>query len=390
MRFCWCAFFILLSLWPLRSQSADLSGNLIGSLDTVHFGRVNFGLFRLVPYVAPSFSPEVSLMFSGGGLLSFKSQKEDRDLNFSTIPFSVGVSINGSFYFQANHFVYWPNDRIRTIGEFHLRQMPDNYFGVGYEQGNRVERSDSTTYYYKNYWSFNQKILFRVGAHLYTGLVVQFNNTKATAMNPLMQADPNILAIGSDVFNAGVGFSIEYDSRDFPQNAYQGTYASGSLVAFGRWLGSNANYYLADIDLRRYFTVNRPGNTIAVQLKGIYAFGDETVPWSSLPVVGGNIGLRGYTLGRFRDNSLVQGIVEYRSMFKKRVVQPDGRTLSRWGYVLWVGAGSVAPSPIQFKNWLPNGGLGLRFEVSRRMNLRFDFGFAKNEQNAYITFSESF
>ena len=390
MRFGFYAFLIFVSLGSLRAQSVELSGNLIEGLDTVHFGRVNFGLFRLVPYVAPSYSPEVSLMFSGGGLLSFKSQKDDRDLNFSTIPFSVGVSINGSFYFQANHYVYWPNDRIRTIGEFHLRQMPDNYFGIGYELGSTIPRSDSTTSYYKNYWSFNQKILYRIGHHLYTGVVVQLSNTKATGMNPLMQADPNIMATGSDVYNAGVGFSIEYDSRDFPQNAYRGGFASGSLVAFGRWLGSDVNYYLADIDLRRYFMVNRPGNTIAVQTKGVYVFGNDEIPWSALPVVGGNIGLRGYSLGRFRDKSLVQAIVEYRSMFKKRSVGHEGHNLSRWGYVLWVGAGSVAPSPLRFNHWLANAGLGLRFEVSRRMNLRFDYGFAKKEQNAYITFSESF
>ena len=159
------SFFALIFLFlfgSLRAQSVDLSGNIIESLDTVYFGRVNFGLFRLVPYVAPSYSPEVSFMFSSGGLLSFKSQKEDRDLNFSTIPFSFGFSVNGSFYFQANQFVYWPNDKIRTIGEFNLRQMPDNYYGIGYHYGNTVERSDSTTSYYKNYWSFNQKVLFKV------------------------------------------------------------------------------------------------------------------------------------------------------------------------------------------------------------------------------------
>ncbi len=380
----------ILSLGSLRAQSVDLSGTVIERLDTLHFGRINFGLFRLVPYVAPSYSPEVSLMFSSGGLLSFKSQKNDRDLNFSTIPFSFGISINGSFYFQANQYVFWPNDILRTVGEFNLRQMPDNYFGIGYEDGNTVERSDSTTSYYKNYWSFNQKILFKVVGHLYAGGVVHLHKTRASGLNAIMLKDPDILQYGTNIYNVGLGLCVEYDSRDFPQNAYRGGYASASIVSYGKWLGSDVNYYLADIDVRRYFPLGRVGKTIAFQAKADCVFGDDAIPWSSMPVIGGNVGLRGYTLGRFRDKSLIQTIIEYRSMFKKRVAASSDLQLSRWGYVLWLGAGSVAGSPSAFKHWLPNGGLGLRFEVSRRMNLRFDFGFARKEQNGYITFSESF
>lgn len=390
MRFVGCLLLFFAALGNAISQNIDLSGTLLQSLDSNRFDRLNFGLFRLVPYVAPSFSPEVSLMFSGGGLLTFKSQMDDQDLNFSTIPFSAGVSTNGSFYFQANHFVFWPNDRIRSSGEFHLRQMPDNYFGVGYNQGVSIVKSDTTTAYNRDFWSFSQKVMFRVVDKLYAGVVIQFNNTRASSMNPMMLDDPHVAPFGNSVFNAGLGCSVEYDSRDFPQNAYQGLYAGGSIISMGRWLGSDANYYVADVDLRRYFTLSRPANTLAVQVKGTTLLGGDTLPWSAMPVVGGNIGLRGYTLGRFRDQSLLQAIVEYRYRFMKNGNGDDGQSISRWGYVFWLGTGSVASSFMGFKHWLPNGGIGLRYEVARRMNLRLDFGVARKEQNAYITFSESF
>ena len=43
-----------------------------------------------------------------------------------------------------------------------------------------------------------------------------------------------------------------------------------------------------------------------------------------------------------------------------------------------------------FQKWLPNFGLGFRFEVEPRMNLRLDLGFGKNSAGFYFSFNEAF
>ena len=46
----------------------------------------------------------------------------------------------------------------------------------------------------------------------------------------------------------------------------------------------------------------------------------------------------------------------------------------------WIGTGTLDETVTQFDKWLPNFGLGYRFEVQPRMNLRVDFGFGKESK----------
>jgi hypothetical protein len=109
-----------------------------------------------------------------------------------------------------------------------------------------------------------------------------------------------------------------------------------------------------------------------------------------MPMLGGPFNMRGYTLGRFRDKNMFSLAAEYRHMFKRKKLNKKGNYNSRFGYAAWVGIGTVTPHLGYLKTWLPNAGLGLRFEIQPRMNVRIDYGFAKGEQGAYVTFSEAF
>jgi hypothetical protein len=72
--------------------------------------------------------------------------------------------------------------------------------------------------------------------------------------------------------------------------------------------------------------------------------------------------------------------------------------MSRHGYVLWVGAGSVGEDLGTLEHVLPNWGAGYRFEVQPRMSVRVDIGFGKEwylsggayEASVYFNFTEAF
>jgi len=89
--------------------------------------------------------------------------------------------------------------------------------------------------------------------------------------------------------------------------------------------------------------------------------------------------------GRYRDKSMLFFIVEYRHMFRKR-----SGTMSKHGFVAWLGTGSVASSPSRIGTSLPNGGAGYRFEVQPRMNLRIDIGIGRETRGFYFNFNEAF
>jgi hypothetical protein len=100
--------------------------------------------------------------------------------------------------------------------------------------------------------------------------------------------------------------------------------------------------------------------------------------------------LRGYTQGWFRDRTVLFGITEYRHMFMRKTPRRDGSYMSRFGVNTWLATGSIAENHSGLKNWLPNGGVGIRYEVQPRMNARVDLGFGRNINAIYVSFNEAF
>ncbi|WP_430810207.1 MULTISPECIES: BamA/TamA family outer membrane protein [unclassified Carboxylicivirga] len=380
---------IFITAAPLSIAQKDTIGNIIlNNIDSLRFAKVEKRSFKLLPYLGPSYSPETQFLLSGGGLITFKTH-QDKLLNLSSVPFSVGYSSNGSFSVRALNVIYWKKDKIRTIGEFQLRNMPDNYFGVGYNNGNTIPKSDSTTAYTRNYWRFFQRVMFRTSQQLFVGAVIDINRTRAFDLNQGMQQDDDVLQDGTDIFNTGLGIELSYDTRDFVQNPYKGMFISAIFTAYSRFLGGDTRYSTVDLDYRQYKTIKRERRTLAWQVKGCFAL-SGSIPWTDKSMLGGLDNMRGYTMGRFRDDNMLLSTVEYRHMFKRKKLNKRGNYDSRWGYALWLGAASVAPSVNDFENWLPNAGIGLRTELQPRMNVRVDYGWAKGENGFYVTFTEVF
>lgn len=382
---CWLA----LGSKDLYAQSDTISNKLLNNLDSLRFAKVERKNFKIMPYIAPSYSPETEALLTAGGLITFKAQKWNNLLNMSSVPFSIGYSSNGSLTVNIQNVIYWADDNIRTSGEFILKDMPDHYWGVGYKNGLNPQKSKESTFYKRRYWRFYERILFRTKGDLFVGAAIDLNGTKARELNPVMQADEYVLASGTDILNTGIGVIVEYDTRDFVQNAYEGYYLSAGVLFFQSFLGGNTKFRVLELDYRQYEMLKRKRRTIAWNIKGRISFGEE-VPWTDMAMIGGPFNMRGYTLGRFRDKNMFSCTGEYRHMFKRKKLNKKGNYNSRFGYVAWAAIGTVTPHLGDFRNWLPNVGLGLRVEIQPRMNVRIDYGIAKGEQGAYVTFSEAF
>jgi len=266
--------------------------------------------------------------------------------------------------------------------------MPDNYWGVGYDAGRNTEKGEDTTAYRRIWWQVNPRVTVRIHENLFTGVNLDFNRTQAKELSPGVAADSAIQEYGLDNFNSGAGLILLYDSRDIPVNAYSGTYLSGTATFYGGFLGGDNTYRIFDFDYRQYLSVQRPGRTIAWQLSTRIGSGD--VPWGELSQLGTPFDLRGYTWGQYRDKTMLFGIIEYRHKFLKNTPNAFGRYESRHGVVGWVGAGAVGRELDDFGNILPNAGVGYRYEVQPRMNLRIDVGFGVETLNFYVNFNEAF
>jgi hypothetical protein len=341
------------------------------------------GKFKITPLLAPAYNPEMQFLIAGGVLLSWKVGPNPLRVQRSTLSSTVSISSIGAINVSTVLSSFWNEDRFRLNADLAFKDMDDNYWGVGFDAGLAPADGDSTTAYHRRWFKFSPRLVWRVTGDLLVGGVLDLNHTEATEISRAMLADSTFRRFGPDNSNAGVGLVLQYDSRDVAANAWRGTYAGLTITTYGGWLGGDNQYETYLLDFRQYHPLGRAGRTLAWQIKS--RIGAHNIPWPEFSLLGTGYDLRGYVEGRFRDRSTVIGLAEYRQMF----VRGNGR-LSRHGFVVWVGGGTLGPDIPRLRGFLPNGGFGYRLELQPRSNVRVDFGFGRNSNGIYFNFTEAF
>ena len=345
--------------------------------------KIDSGKLMITPLAGPAYTPELGFTIAGGIMTSFKTNKTDSLIQRSSSPIMLGVSTTGAYFVQTKWTTFWLQDKMRIYADINFKNMPDNYWGVGYDAARHAYKSDTTTKYTRTWLQFNPKALWQFKKHWFIGGNINLNYTKGQDACEVVSNDPYYSRYNDKPFNSGLGAVFQYDSRDVPVNAWGGAFVELSATFFGSFVGGQNNYQVYDFDIRKYFQIKRPGMTLAIQLRG--RFGYNEIPYGEMSQLGTPFDLRGYTWGRYRDNSMLFAITEYRHMFLKK-----NGDVSPHGLVLWTGAGSVGTTAQNFKNWLPCFGLGYRLTVQPRMNLRIDYGFGTESQGFYFNFNEAF
>ena len=140
-------------------------------------------------------------------------------------------------------------------------------------------------------------------------------------------------------------------------------------------INGNDKFYVVELDVRHY-NVLSPDHVIAGNIYFNGVGGDP--PFYYLPALGGQNRMRGYFEGRYRDRNYFMMQLEYRQYF-----------WWKFGFVVFAGAGDVAPELMKFSltKLKYSYGLGLRFLFNKdeKVNLRMDLGFG-NDGNSGIYF----
>ena len=219
------------------------------------------------------------------------------------------------------------------------------------------------------------RYLHEILPHTYLGGVVSFDYTRGIKFSR-----PEYIAGEKTQYTAtGIGAIAEYDSRDFIPNPFKGVYVSFQETCYPKSLGNCGKaLWQTTITADAYHRVWKD----AILATDLYAeFNSDGTPWPMLARMGGNQRMRGYYLGRFTDNDMITLQIELRQRIWRRI-----------GAVVWGGAGNVFPSLAEF-DWgktLPNYGLGLRWELKKRVNVRLDYGFGKETSGFLLSINEAF
>jgi hypothetical protein len=346
---------------------------------------LTFGKLWITPLIGPAYTPELGFVIAGGTLLSYRF---DDGSPRSSAPIALSYSTTGALTFTTKPEMYLLDDRLRVDAYFGDKSMTDNYFGVGYQAGNLTPLSETTTQYHHDLLQLNGSALWRLWPSLYLGGSFDVSRTSATELAAQMQQDPNVLAQGTHFVNTGVGPVLRYDSRDYPANAFQGVFLQAQYLFYRPGLGGNTNYNILDVDYRQYLTLDRPGVTLAWNVRTRHGLGD--VPWTELSFLGSGSDLRGYREGRYRDDTMIYGLLEFRWMSLKGLDATGAPLLGINGVVTWIGAGTMGSSYAHLNCLLPNFGVGYRIAVQGRSAVRLDMGAGRESTAFYFSFNEAF
>jgi outer membrane protein assembly factor BamA len=374
---------VLLSAWVAPATAQNPSDTTKTKPDTAAAPKRDDGRLKITPLLAPAYNPEMGFLIAGGFLVSFRTERADTTLPRSSLSATISYGSVGAVNVSSRFSSYWRSDRLRLLLDFGLKDMRDDYWGTGYDAGLEPSSPDSTTKYDRLWWKFSPQVLVAVKRKLYVGGILDLNSTGTTDPSPEMAADSAYQATGPDNRQSGLGLLVQYDTRDVPNNAWRGIYLGLTTQYYGHFLGGENKYQVHTLDYRHYLSLGRNGRTLAWQVKSRLAYG--TVPWPELSFIGSGYDLRGYREGRYRDNLAVFGLVEYRHTFLR-----SSGALSRHGFVTWAGGGSLGTNRTVFHGFLPNVGVGYRFELQPRANVRVDFGLGKKSNGVYFNFQEAF
>ena len=244
-------------------------------------------------------------------------------------------------------------------------------FFIGYDMD--VNDDNESDYKYLNSQA-TVSYVWRLAPSFFIGPFASFDYTNARKQDkPWLwegQADRTL--------NVGVGFTIQYDTRDILTNAFKGMFIRLDQRFIPRFLANRYAFSLTELTFNYYRHVWRDA-TLAFQLHSRLTYGNT--PWSLLSTLGGSYNMRGYYEGRYRDKSEIDVCLELRQHVWRRN-----------GLALWVGAGTVFPkfSDIRWRKVLPNYGIGYRWEFKKRVNIRLDLGFGRHQTGFIFSINEAF
>ncbi|MGB0806294.1 MAG: BamA/TamA family outer membrane protein [Salibacteraceae bacterium] len=330
-------------------------------------------VFQFLPIVY--YTPETDWAFGAGGNFLFKFDLSDSLLPVSKVTPSFVYTLNNQMLARVDFDLY-TNKKWRVFGDIGYYVYPYFFSGIGNKhQGNYKE------YYDADYPRLNINIYRHVFSDsISIGLRYDYQNSNIIPFSGgLLESGKYPGYEGSVQSSLGTGFM--YDSRNFPLASTKGGYADISIMWSDNWTGATYSDQFVLIDLRKYFSVSKKEDVIAVQLYSEIHSGD--VPFNLMAMLGGSERMRGYREGLFRDRQMVVYQAEYRSrMFFKH-----------FGFALFANLGGIGNDFQDVNNnYRYTVGGGLRFSpmAEERYFIRLDYGAGQNTQGFYIAVGEAF
>ena len=356
------------------SETNPSSGNESKSEQEKSSRRGSF-IIAPLPISSPALGTGIVPIF--GYIFPFR--KDDKISPPSVVGMAGLVTNNGSRAFSAYADLFLKEDTFRITALYARGNLDYDLYGIGLAAGSAGRKLPLE----QTGQMFRSELLRRVGwdfflgARFWTGssdIVPRVASDTATQPEP-----PPDVGLKTALRAVGVRLNRETaPNRFYPTS---GTLLDFTSDFFSEALGSKYSFQAYRFTFNKYGSLSK--NQVLAYNLFICGTGG-TPPFYGNCIYGTNNELRGYTAGQYLDRYMFATQLEYRLTLPKRL-----------GVVGFGGIGEVVPGWSQLfriNNFLPGGGGGLRFQLSKayRVNLRADFARGKDTWTWSMGVGESF
>jgi hypothetical protein len=287
------------------------------------------------------------------------------------------ASENGSWGVMALEVARFRRDTWRARGIVGYMDLRYDFYGIGIDAGEagRSVPLDQTIFMTAG------TLLRRVAGSLYAGASIIWMETTVALRDTAGLTLPPAVPDQSRTQLLAPGLQAELDTRDDDYWPGRGSLAQLKASFFTTSTGESGTFQRYVVAWSWYHQLRGRALGLATNVNACAAPGDP--PFFGLCSLGAaRFALRGYTQGRYRDHY-------------GNVVQAELRahTTGRFGATLFGGFGQVATAAADIFNaeLLPAGGIGLRYQLTRRfpMHLRLDYAWGRDGGLLYFAVGEA-
>jgi hypothetical protein len=307
----------------------------------------------------------------------FPLSMKDKDAPPSVIGGAGLITNNGSSGFAIGGDLYLKHATYRLRTGFVHGAIDYNIYGTGIASNAKLPLQQTGEAFFVEFlrvigWKFY------LGPRYFTGhSILTLNPTKVTDV-PI----PPNLGIQTTLRSLGARLTRDTTTnRFYPTN---GTFFTFTSDFVSQALGSKYTFQTYNATFNQYISLTK--NQV-LAYNGLFCATFGAPPFYGNCIYGTNNELRGYVAGRYFTRYNLATQLEYRLVLPKR-----------FGLVAFGGIGGVIPGGsqliqrVQSNHFLPAGGAGLRFQLSKayHVNLRADFAQGVNDHTFSLGVGEAF
>lgn len=370
--------FLGISLTANAQKESSLTKRVIKKIFSSTSDSSRGPSFMLLPAVA--YAQETGLEIGIASAYNFYMDKTDLQSKTSNIMLVATVTTEKQKKINITSDLWTKGNEYHILTDIRLRDWPFNFYGIG----NDTWKTDED-YLEQTLYRFKIDVEKKLAPKLYVGVNANYDNFK------FQDVETGGIFESQEIYGKkggqflALGISALYDTRDVTTFTTNGFYGRVKYAYAPNFFGKD-NYIgsQVEVDLRGYYPFSKK---VSLATQGLYrgTYG-HNVPFYAMRDLGGDMSMRGYYLGRYKDNNYITAQTELRYRF-----------LPRFGVAGLLGTGSTFSEEHKIR-LVPSYGAGIRyfFSIEHSSSIRLDYAFGekrageKRQSGFYLSVSEAF